>query len=182
MQEELIELLPCPFCGGEGKVHRQRARSFIECTKCLCSSKLVHHVMDDGTQIIIDAWNARTQPNHQPPSDVVEPKAAQEGTTLYDLQSLLVMKVDGTACYHSTWSRGDGFLMKHWKEVHAALSAIPSMTMEEAVKLGAKTILQHGIDQQGTIVRASVQEQNKSLSHSIIQALHKAGVLNVRGE
>lgn len=58
-----IQLLPCPFCGGEAKVHVTYETEFVTCTKCGCRTETtVGDYCDegfmDGSQAI-KKWNTR---------------------------------------------------------------------------------------------------------------------------
>lgn len=55
-----------------------------------------------------------------------------EGSALYDLRSLCVMLKSGMAIGVSL-GKGDNFVVKHWKEIHAALEAMKPQDGEEAL-------------------------------------------------
>lgn len=66
------ELLPCPFCGGEGVFGNiedenspDNGGHFIQCTEGICaaSTKLVFACGDDPKPLLAEAWNRRVAPH-----------------------------------------------------------------------------------------------------------------------
>lgn len=59
-----IELLPCPFCGGEAIIERDFViercsyRIYVRCNKCL--TRVLHHATPEEA---IKFWNIRHQPS-----------------------------------------------------------------------------------------------------------------------
>lgn len=54
-----IELLPCPFCGGEAEIERignSRQSSIINCTDCSCTLESNENPEATGTD-----WNTRAE-------------------------------------------------------------------------------------------------------------------------
>lgn len=56
---EELKLLPCPFCGGVGKFCGIDGGEFIECSKCMCSSKMMFPEMSPVKELLAEAWNTR---------------------------------------------------------------------------------------------------------------------------
>lgn len=62
----LIELKPCPFCGGEGSINLERhgfASAIVECTTCYSEGPLASDPSKTGNQNAVDAitaWNRRS--------------------------------------------------------------------------------------------------------------------------
>lgn len=58
----MAELLPCPFCGSEAKLHApiRGYRAFVECTNANCqTSNPPDNGEADSTAGAIAAWNRR---------------------------------------------------------------------------------------------------------------------------
>jgi hypothetical protein len=56
---ERLRLLPCPFCGGQGMFCEEGGGEFIECDRCMCSSKMMFPEMDEVKGLLAEAWNTR---------------------------------------------------------------------------------------------------------------------------
>lgn len=53
-------LLPCPFCGGRGVFREEYGGGeFIECDRCMSSSKMMFPEMDGVKALLAEAWNTR---------------------------------------------------------------------------------------------------------------------------
>ena len=63
---ELLELLPCPFCGNEKNIamanekHDHSGGYFIACPACDASTGLRYAMGDDPHPLLIEQWNRRT--------------------------------------------------------------------------------------------------------------------------
>ena len=57
----MTELKPCPFCGGEAKYAYEMPFSYIYCTECDSTGKLVidTYEQEDGRLEAEMAWNRR---------------------------------------------------------------------------------------------------------------------------
>ena len=68
----MVELLPCPFCGGEAVMYHQSSKytdcdgNFIHCLECGCRTKLFEcfgntgKTHSDTKREAIEVWNTRT--------------------------------------------------------------------------------------------------------------------------
>lgn len=57
---ERLMLLPCPFCGGRGVFREEYGGGeFIECDRCMSSSKMMFPEMDGVKELLAEAWNTR---------------------------------------------------------------------------------------------------------------------------
>ena len=56
MEDKMIELKPCPFCGGKASLRRALYGFFIICDCCLCETLLC--ATDDE---VIEVWNKRVE-------------------------------------------------------------------------------------------------------------------------
>jgi hypothetical protein len=55
-------LLPCPFCGGEPRIEdTDDGAVFVNCSKCLASSKCCYGVKTDPIPTVVEAWNTRVR-------------------------------------------------------------------------------------------------------------------------
>lgn len=52
----MIELKPCPFCGGEAKIHVGYDHSYVRCENQECLVKTRRY---DSIEKATDAWNRR---------------------------------------------------------------------------------------------------------------------------
>lgn len=66
------DLLPCPFCGGEGSIGNGQDGAFAHCVDCLASTNILcpHNLSKDEA---IAAWNRRAEPQ--------QPEAEAGGVT-----------------------------------------------------------------------------------------------------
>ena len=55
----MIELKPCPFCGGEAEMIVNNSHGMIICTKCKVYKLFI--VVIDGREKAAEAWNSRCQ-------------------------------------------------------------------------------------------------------------------------
>lgn len=60
-----MELLPCPFCGGEAVIENTVMDAVAKCTKCYARILRRHDSETDeiGLAQIKHAWNSRHRPN-----------------------------------------------------------------------------------------------------------------------
>ena len=66
-----IELKPCPFCGGEARLHTfvrtqftpPEATSYVQCLECKAATKNYGDNKGDGSYIfdVAEAWNRRVK-------------------------------------------------------------------------------------------------------------------------
>lgn len=64
-------LLPCPFCGGMPELTQltdaDNAGGWtVECTGCLCSTRVHFSCKEDARPHVVDAWNSRAVPHQAP--------------------------------------------------------------------------------------------------------------------
>ena len=60
---EMVEIEPCPFCGGEAEFVQDTSEAYVECTNDMCgacSGNFGYHSGDQKAQALA-AWNARAQ-------------------------------------------------------------------------------------------------------------------------
>lgn len=60
---EMVEILPCPFCGGEAEFIQDTCEAYVECTNDMCgacSGNFGYHSGDQKAHALA-AWNARAQ-------------------------------------------------------------------------------------------------------------------------
>ena len=61
-----MELLPCPFCGGEATFdHDDNGWNWISCGKCGVSTNCRTHTMEDCHRLLAEQWNRRVIPLHE---------------------------------------------------------------------------------------------------------------------
>ena len=57
-----MELLPCPFCGGEATFdHDDNGWNWISCGKCGVSTNCRTHTMEDCHRLLAEQWNRRVK-------------------------------------------------------------------------------------------------------------------------
>lgn len=50
----MIELKPCPFCGGKARIFEMRTMSWVKCANCGCETALL-----DTIKEAVATWNRR---------------------------------------------------------------------------------------------------------------------------
>ena len=61
-----MELLPCPFCGGEATFdHDDNGWNWISCGKCGATTDCRTHTMEDCHRLLAEQWNRRVIPLHE---------------------------------------------------------------------------------------------------------------------
>lgn len=69
-----LELLPCPFCGGEARISRS-GRCSLFCAYCVdCDTNGGHYFTEEDA---IAAWNQRDGVRHL--ADLIEPEETDRG-------------------------------------------------------------------------------------------------------
>lgn len=54
-------LKPCPFCGGAARIEDDDDGAvFVNCSKCLASSKCCYGFKADPIPTVVEAWNLRS--------------------------------------------------------------------------------------------------------------------------
>ena len=62
-----MELLPCPFCGGNATFdHDDNGWNWIACEKCGVSTDCRTHTMEDCHPLLAEQWNRRASPASAP--------------------------------------------------------------------------------------------------------------------
>ena len=62
-----MELLPCPFCGGEATFdHDDNGWNWVVCEKCGVSTDCRTHTMEDCHPLLAEQWNRRASPASAP--------------------------------------------------------------------------------------------------------------------
>ena len=57
-----MELLPCPFCGGEATFdHDDNGWNWISCEKCGTTTNSRTHTMEDCHPLLAEQWNRRVK-------------------------------------------------------------------------------------------------------------------------
>ena len=76
---DAVELLPCPFCGGEALLENTITQASIMCCNCPAVMRRNHTIrsVDDGMYRVKAAWNTRLASTPEPVATTQAPDAVE---------------------------------------------------------------------------------------------------------